>query len=132
MTTMARMHCSIHCHDSAFDRRDDEALSNVEACPATVSGGRQRWLIHILGDPATIATLPSASCAAAPSRSALSAKACPCEACPCEGGGGGRPPPSNPSIKVDDILGRWVPYIVGARSSIVVGLGLTDGACPRT
>jgi len=29
---------------------------------------------------------------------------------------------SNPKINVDDILARWVPYIVGARSSIVVAL----------
>ena len=28
---------------------------------------------------------------------------------------------SNPNINVDDILARWVPYIVGARSCIVYG-----------
>jgi Transposase DDE domain len=33
---------------------------------------------------------------------------------------------SNPNIKVDDILARWVPYIVGARTSIVVALDWTD------
>ena len=33
---------------------------------------------------------------------------------------------SNPKINVDDILARWVPYIVGARSSIVVALDWTD------
>src|SRR4051794_15045361 len=33
---------------------------------------------------------------------------------------------SNPKINVDDILTRWVPYIVGARSSIVVALDWTD------
>jgi hypothetical protein len=33
---------------------------------------------------------------------------------------------SNPNIKVDDILARWVPYIVGARNSIVVALDWTD------
>ena len=33
---------------------------------------------------------------------------------------------SNPNINVDDILARWVPYIVGARSSIVVALDWTD------
>ena len=33
---------------------------------------------------------------------------------------------SNPNINVDDILTRWVPYIVGARSSIVVALDWTD------
>jgi hypothetical protein len=33
---------------------------------------------------------------------------------------------SNPRINVDDILVRWVPYIVGARSSIVVALDWTD------
>jgi hypothetical protein len=38
---------------------------------------------------------------------------------------------SNPEIKVDDILVRWVPFVVGARSSIVVALDWTDGACPR-
>jgi len=38
---------------------------------------------------------------------------------------------SNPKINVDDILARWVPYIIGARTSIVVALDWTDGACPR-
>jgi hypothetical protein len=33
---------------------------------------------------------------------------------------------SNPKINVDDILARWVPYIVGARTSIVVALDWTD------
>ena len=33
---------------------------------------------------------------------------------------------SNPNINVDDILARWVPYIVGARSCIVVALDWTD------
>src|ERR1700704_6747255 len=33
---------------------------------------------------------------------------------------------SNPNINLDDILTRWVPYIVGARSSIVVALDWTD------
>jgi hypothetical protein len=33
---------------------------------------------------------------------------------------------SNPKINVDDILVRWVPYVVGARSSIVVALDWTD------
>jgi len=33
---------------------------------------------------------------------------------------------SNPKINVDDIAARWVPYIVGARSSIVVALDWTD------
>ena len=33
---------------------------------------------------------------------------------------------SNPEIKVDDILARWVPYVIGARSSIVVALDWTD------
>jgi hypothetical protein len=33
---------------------------------------------------------------------------------------------SNPKINVDDILARWVPYVVGARSSIVVALDWTD------
>jgi hypothetical protein len=33
---------------------------------------------------------------------------------------------SNPKINVDDILARWVPHIVGARSSIVVALDWTD------
>jgi hypothetical protein len=33
---------------------------------------------------------------------------------------------SNPKIIVDDILVRWVPYIVGARCSIVVALDWTD------
>jgi hypothetical protein len=33
---------------------------------------------------------------------------------------------SNSNIEVDDILARWVPYIVGARSSIVVALDWTD------
>jgi hypothetical protein len=33
---------------------------------------------------------------------------------------------SNPKIDVDDILVRWVPYVVGARSSIVVALDWTD------
>ena len=32
---------------------------------------------------------------------------------------------SNPEIKVDDILVRWVPFVVGARSSIVVALDWT-------
>ena len=33
---------------------------------------------------------------------------------------------SNQSIDVDDILARWVPYVIGARSSIVVALDWTD------
>ena len=33
---------------------------------------------------------------------------------------------SNPKIDVDDILARWVPYIVGARTTIVVALDWTD------
>ena len=33
---------------------------------------------------------------------------------------------SNPNINVDDILIRWVPYIIGARTSIVVALDWTD------
>jgi len=33
---------------------------------------------------------------------------------------------SNPKISVDDILARWVPYVIGARSSIVVALDWTD------
>ncbi len=32
----------------------------------------------------------------------------------------------NPKINVDDILARWVPYIIGARTSIVVALDWTD------
>ncbi len=32
----------------------------------------------------------------------------------------------NPKISVDDLLVRWVPYIIGARSSIVVALDWTD------
>jgi len=33
---------------------------------------------------------------------------------------------SNPMINVDDILVRWVPYVVGARDAIVVALDWTD------
>ena len=33
---------------------------------------------------------------------------------------------SNPAINVDDILVRWVPFVIGARDSIVVAI-----ACPR-
>jgi hypothetical protein len=33
---------------------------------------------------------------------------------------------SNPNINVDDILTRWVPYVIGARNSIVVALDWTD------
>jgi hypothetical protein len=33
---------------------------------------------------------------------------------------------SNPKINVDDILARWVPYIIGARSAVVVALDWTD------
>jgi hypothetical protein len=33
---------------------------------------------------------------------------------------------SNPKINVDDILARWVPYIVGARTAIVVAMDWTD------
>lgn len=33
---------------------------------------------------------------------------------------------SNPKINVGDILVRWVPYIIGARTSIVVALDWTD------
>ena len=33
---------------------------------------------------------------------------------------------SNPKINVDDILVRWVPYVIGARSSVVVALDWTD------
>jgi hypothetical protein len=34
--------------------------------------------------------------------------------------------PCNQSIDVDDILVRWVPYVIGARASIVVALDWTD------
>jgi hypothetical protein len=33
---------------------------------------------------------------------------------------------SNPAINVDDILVRWVPFVIGARSSIVVAMDWTD------
>jgi hypothetical protein len=33
---------------------------------------------------------------------------------------------SNPKISVDEILVRWVPYVVGARTAIVVALDWTD------
>jgi hypothetical protein len=33
---------------------------------------------------------------------------------------------SNPGIKVDDILTLWVPYVVGARTSIAVAMDWTD------
>src|SRR6202162_2848401 len=33
---------------------------------------------------------------------------------------------SNPMINVDDILVRWVPYVIGARKAIVVALDWTD------
>ena len=33
---------------------------------------------------------------------------------------------SNQSIDVDDILVRWVPYVIGARAAIVVALDWTD------
>ena len=33
---------------------------------------------------------------------------------------------SNPGIKVDDILALWVPYVVGARTSIAVAMDWTD------
>jgi hypothetical protein len=33
---------------------------------------------------------------------------------------------SNPAIEVDDILVRWVPFLVGARTSIVVAMDWTD------
>ncbi|HVC59913.1 MAG TPA: transposase [Acetobacteraceae bacterium] len=33
---------------------------------------------------------------------------------------------SNPNIKADDILARWVPYVIGARSAVVVALDWTD------
>ena len=33
---------------------------------------------------------------------------------------------SNPAINVDDILVRWVPFVVGARNSIVVAMDWTD------
>ena len=33
---------------------------------------------------------------------------------------------SNPNINVDEILVRWVPYIIGARTSVVVALDWTD------
>ena len=38
---------------------------------------------------------------------------------------------SNDGIKVDDILALWVPFVIGARTSIVVAMDWTDGACPR-
>jgi hypothetical protein len=37
----------------------------------------------------------------------------------------------NDGIKVDDILALWVPYVVGARTSVVVAMDWTDGACTR-
>ncbi len=33
---------------------------------------------------------------------------------------------SNPGIKIDDILGLWVPFVVGARTSIAVAMDWTD------
>jgi hypothetical protein len=33
---------------------------------------------------------------------------------------------SNPAINVDDILERWVPFVIGARNSIVVAMDWTD------
>jgi hypothetical protein len=33
---------------------------------------------------------------------------------------------SNPQINVDDILVRWVPYVIGARRSVVVAMDWTD------
>jgi hypothetical protein len=33
---------------------------------------------------------------------------------------------SNPGIKVDEILALWVPFVVGARTSIVVAMDWTD------
>jgi len=33
---------------------------------------------------------------------------------------------SNPAINVDDILVRWVPFVIGARDSIVVAMDWTD------
>ena len=33
---------------------------------------------------------------------------------------------SNPAINVDDILVRWVPFVIGARDTIVVAMDLTD------
>ena len=33
---------------------------------------------------------------------------------------------SNPAINVDDIRTRWVPFVVGARTSIVVAMDWTD------
>ena len=33
---------------------------------------------------------------------------------------------SNTNINVDDILALWVPYVIGARTSIVVALDWTD------
>ena len=33
---------------------------------------------------------------------------------------------SNPAINVDDILTRWVPFVIGARTSIVVAMDWTD------
>ena len=33
---------------------------------------------------------------------------------------------SNPGIEVDDILERWVPYVVGSRTNIVVAMDWTD------
>jgi hypothetical protein len=38
---------------------------------------------------------------------------------------------SNPAINVDDILVRWVPYIIGARTAIVVALDWTDFVADR-
>jgi hypothetical protein len=38
---------------------------------------------------------------------------------------------SNDGIKVGEILALWVPYVVGARTSIVLAMDWTDGACPR-
>src|SRR4051794_34225430 len=39
---------------------------------------------------------------------------------------------SNPNINVDDILARWVPYIVGARSCIVVALDCGPTSMPTS
>ena len=33
---------------------------------------------------------------------------------------------SNPAIRVNDILTRWVPYVIGARTAIVVALDWTE------
>ena len=134
---------SLRIHQDDFYRRAIQQISR-----RATAGRGTRWSSGSSGSPAIrsgrslaacwgrictpsasprSATRPSACCVAPRSRSAPLVRASPHAAVDCKHATKQVDRLlSNPEIKVDDILVRWVPFVVGARSSIVVALDWTD------